>query len=103
MLTLVPPGTPYTAEDVLRVMGEGPWDPSFDQTHQNAIGALIPLWVAQGWGLGDLARLSQYNRHSVRIWNARALVGCDLGSELETARKVLDWRDAQVAAGIAKP
>lgn len=94
VLTLVPP---YAVADVLRELAAGPWDPASDRTHQNAIGALISTWVAQGWGVAEFALLAEYNRHAGRRWNARALVGCDLRAELETARRTLDWREAQVA------
>jgi hypothetical protein len=97
VLTLVPPATPYTADDVIRALAVGPWDSSFDQSHQNAIGALIPLWVTKGRGLSDFARLADYNRHSGRVWSARVLAGCDLDRELDTANKALNWRDAQAA------
>ena len=97
VLTLVPPATPYTATEVLAELAKGPWDPAFDQTHQNAIGGLVPLWVTEGRGLSDFALLAEYNRHSNRIWNARALVGCDLTAELATAKRTLDWRDARMA------
>jgi len=92
---------PYTADDVIRAVASGPWDPAFNQSHQNAVGALIPLWVSHGWGVADFARLGEYNGHISRTWNARALVGCDLAAELATAHRVLDWRDVQVAAAMA--
>jgi len=104
VLTLVPPAMPYTAEDVIRALALGSWDPAFDQSHQNAVGAMIPVWVSHGWGVADFTRLAEYNRHSGRTWNARTLVGCDMAAELTTARRVLDWRDARVAAAaIDKP
>lgn len=102
VLTLVPPATPYTATDVLRELAQGPWDPVADQSHQHALSALIPSWVANGWGVAEFARLAEYNRHSGRTWNARSLAGCDLAAEIETARKVLDWRDVTVGMMLQK-
>ena len=98
-LTLVPP---YTVDDVLRALAQGPWDPSSDKSHQEAVGALIPRWAAQGLGVDDFALLADYNRHSGRRWNARQLVGCDLPAEISSARRTIEWREIQIAAQAGK-
>lgn len=91
------PFGPYTPREALAALARGPWDPVFDLAYQDAICALIPVWVSRGCGLAELALLSEYNRHIQRTWNARMLVGCDIATEVERARKTIDWRDVQVA------
>jgi hypothetical protein len=94
-LTLVPA---YTAAQVLRELASGCWDPACDRSHQEAVGAMIPRWTAQGVGLADFTLLGQYNAHTNRRWSARLLLGSDLSAELECAKKTLAWRDARVAS-----
>jgi hypothetical protein len=95
LLTLVPP---YAAAEVLRVMGGGKWDPAFDRSHQNALSALIPVWVAGRIALDDFRLLADYSRHSGTVMSARFLAGCDLVAEIQRARQVLDWRDVRMAS-----
>jgi hypothetical protein len=98
-LALVPP---YTAGQVLRELAQGHWDPAFDRTHLEAVGAMIPRWAAAGMGITEFGVLAQYNALKQRRWSARALLGCDIVAEVECARRTIDWRDAQVAAMSAK-
>lgn len=93
-LSLVPA---YTAAQVIREMAQGLWDDQHDKTHQDALSAMIPVWVAGRVALDDFALLAQFNAHSSRKWNARLLLGCDIAAELDVARRVLQWRDARAA------
>jgi len=100
MLTLVPP---YTAADVIRELASGNWDPASDRTHQNALSALIPGWVAAGITLADLAVLREYSVHARERLSASYLAGCsDMGSLMSKARRVIEWRDIQVARIVAQ-
>ncbi len=96
--TLVPP---YSAVQVLHELAQGPWDRSLDSGCQEAVGAMIPTWVAAGIIGADFRVLAEYNAHSNRRWSARLLLGCDLVTEISTARKVLDWRAVREAAMLA--
>ncbi len=98
-LALVPQ---YIAGQVIRELATGNWDPACDRSHLEAVGAMIPRWVASGIGLDDFAVLAQYNAFKQRRWSARLLLGCDLPAEIECARRTIDWRNAQVAAMSAK-
>jgi hypothetical protein len=95
VLTLVPA---YTAGQVLRELALGLWDPACDRSHLEAVGAMIPGWAAAGVGLADFAVLAQYNAFKQRRWSARLLLGADLPTEVECARRTIDWRDAQTEA-----
>lgn len=97
MLALVPP---FTAAEVIREMAQGRgWDPAFDKTHQNALGAMIQSWVATtGVTLVDFALLREYSAISGQRMSARWLVGCDLEAEISKARRTLDLRDVRAKA-----
>jgi hypothetical protein len=92
VLALVPP---YSAEDVLRELSQGNWDPAFDRTHQNALSAMIPTWVAAQVGLVDIALLREYSQLSGPRMSVRWLLGCDITAEISRARRTIDWRDAR--------
>lgn len=94
-LSLVPP---YTAGDVLVVMAKGPWDGQFDESLQNALGAMIQVWVRQRVSLDDFVVLADYSAHSRLTRSSRWLLGCDLMTEIRVARQSLDWRDARARA-----
>jgi len=94
-LTLVPP---YTLADVLRELAQGLWDPQYDRTHQNALSALLAVWVAGRVTLDDFVVLAKYSVHSGVRMNARWLAGCDLAAEVSTARRVIEWRDVRMAS-----
>jgi len=98
-LTLVPP---FTVGHVLKMLAEGPWDSALDRTCWEAVGAMIPGWVAAGVGLADFGVLADYNRHAQRKWNARALLGCDIAAEIALARRTMDWRDVQEKSMLAR-
>ena len=95
VLTLVPP---YTAGHVLSELAKGPWDSSLDRACWEAVGAMIPAWVALGIGVADFTLLGQHNHAEQRRWNARILLGCDIATEVASARRMSDWRDARAAA-----
>src|SRR5262249_34706040 len=92
VLTLVPP---FTAAEVIRELSHGKWDPAFDRSHQNALSAMIPVWVADQVTLADIALLREYSAISGQRMSARWLVGCDLASEISKARRTLDLRDVR--------
>lgn len=95
VLTLVPP---YTAGEVLAEMAKGNWDQSLDLGHQDAVGAMIPTWVALRITLDDLRVLAEYSAHEQKRLSARWLLGCDIAQEVSVARRVLEWRDARAQA-----
>jgi len=95
VLTLVPP---YTAADVIRELATGNWDSSADRSHQDALSALTPRWVASGVTMADFAVLRQYSAISSQRLSARVLAGCDLAELLSKARRTVEWRDAQAEA-----
>lgn len=95
MLALVPP---YTAAEVIREMAQGRWDPAFDKTHQNALGAMISTWGAAGVTLADFALLREYSAISGQRMSARWLVGCDIAAEISKAQRTLDLRDVRAQA-----
>lgn len=95
VLTLVPP---YTVHDVIREMAQGNWDPSFDKSHQEALSAMIPAWVAARVTPDDLARLREYSVISGTRLSLRWLLGCDITMEVTRARRVVDWRDERARA-----
>lgn len=90
VLALVPP---YTGPEVLGELAKGLWDPVFDKTHQNALCAMIPTWVAERVGLSDFAVLAEHSRLSHQKRNLRWLLGCDLAGEIHRAKLAVDWRD----------
>jgi hypothetical protein len=94
VLTLVPA---YTADDVIRELSQGRWDPAFDQSHRAALEALIPGWSARV-AMADFAVLREYSSISNVRLSARLLAGCDLPELLDRARRTLDWRDVQARA-----
>jgi hypothetical protein len=98
-LTLVPP---YSAGQVLEWLAQGNWDQCFDLAYQDALGALISRWASAGVSQDDWRVLAEFNTHSGRRWNARLLVGCDIHTEVSTARRTLDWRDTQARTLLAK-
>jgi len=95
MLTLVPP---YTAGHVLSELAKGPWDGSLDRACWEAVGAMIPVWVALGVGVPEFTLLGQHNLAEGRKWSARSLLGCDIVTEIATARRMADWRNTRVEA-----
>jgi hypothetical protein len=103
VLSLVKLGPAFCAREVLERLAAGPWDKSLDSAYQDALGAMIPAWAARGWGLAEIDVLAEYNRHSMRRWNARLLVGCDMEAEITVARRTLDWRDLRVASAREAP
>jgi hypothetical protein len=100
VLTLVPP---FTAAAVIRELSQGRWDPTFDRSHQNALGAMIPVWVADRVTLADIALLREYSAISGQRMSARWLVGCDLAAEISKARRTLDLRDVRARAMADSP
>ncbi len=96
VLALVPP---YTAAEVIREMAQGRWDPAFDKTHQNALGAMISTWGATaGVTLADFALLREYSAISGQRMSVRWLLGCDIAAEISKARRTLDLRDVRAQA-----
>ncbi len=96
VLALVPP---YTAPEVIREMAQGRWDPAFDKTHQNALGAMISTWGATaGVTLADFALLREYSAISGQRMSVRWLLGCDIAAEISKARRTLDLRDVRAQA-----
>lgn len=95
VLTLVPP---YTATQVIAEMAKGNWDPAFDFGCQDALGAMIPTWVAQGVTLESVTLLAEYSVHSQKRLSARWMLGCDMAAEVGVARRALEWRDVRAQA-----
>jgi hypothetical protein len=93
VLTLVPV---YTAQDVIRELSQGPWDHAFDQTHQDALVAMIGGWVAARVTVADFRVLAQYNAFSGSRMSARSLLGCDLPAVIAHATKMLQERDERL-------
>jgi hypothetical protein len=100
VLALVPP---YTVGDILREVAKGKWDPAFDRACQDALSAMIPVWVAARVTLDDFALLREYSASGGPSMSARWLLGCDLVAEISRARTVLNWRDAQAKAMANSP
>jgi len=95
VLALVPP---FTAAEIIRELSQGRWDPAFDRSHQNALSAMIPVWVADRVTMDDLALLREYSAISGQRLSARWLVGCDIVAEVSKARRTLDLRDVRAKA-----
>lgn len=90
VLALVPP---YTGADVMTELVRGEWDRTHDRTHQDALSAMIPVWVAEGVTLADFAVLAEHSRMAHQKRNLRWLLGCDLAGEIHRAKLAVDWRD----------
>jgi len=95
VLALVPP---FSAAEVIRELSQGRWDTAFDRTHQDALSAMILVWVADRVTLADFALLREYSAISGQRMSARWLVGCDLAAEISKARRTLDLRDVRAKA-----
>jgi hypothetical protein len=86
--------------DVIAELARGNWDPAGSKSLQDALGALIPVWVASGVGLDGFAILRQHSESGGPKTSLRWLLSkaCDLPEEIERARKRLDWIDVQAKA-----